>query len=66
MIAAMVGAIILIVLLMVGVWLASPAFRAWSEKPKYTLLEHNELFERAIGDADTHPAPAPRKIDGPE
>lgn len=47
MIAAIVGAIILIVLLLVIVWWVSPTFRVWTEKPKYTLLERDELFERA-------------------
>jgi hypothetical protein len=47
MIAAMVGGIILIVLLLIMGWLLSPAFRSWTEKPKYTLLERNEMFERA-------------------
>lgn len=47
MIAAIVGAIILIVLVLVIVWFFSPAFRAWTEKPKYTMLERNAMFERA-------------------
>lgn len=47
MIAAIVSAILLMVMLLVIVWLISPAFRAWTEKPKYTLLERNEMFERA-------------------
>jgi len=51
MITAMVGAIILIVLALVIAWLFSPAFRAWAEKPKYTMLERNEMFERATKDA---------------
>ena len=51
MIAAIVGAIILIVLLLIIVWFVSPAFRAWTEKPKYILLERDELFERAAKDA---------------
>lgn len=50
MITAMVSAIILIVLVLVIVWFFSPAFRAWTEKPKYTMLERNEMFERAAND----------------
>lgn len=50
MISAIVSAIILMVLAPVGVWLFSPAFRAWTEKPKYTMLERNEMFERAAND----------------
>lgn len=51
MIAAIVGAIILIVLPLVIVWFFSPAFRAWTEKPKYTMLERDEMFERTTRDA---------------
>lgn len=50
MITAIVSAIILMVLVLVVVWLFSPAFRAWTEKPKYTMLERNEMFERAAND----------------
>lgn len=57
MIAAIVGAIIFIVGLLVIVWFVSPAFRAWTEKPKYILLERNELFERAH-DEFNNPTPA--------
>ena len=45
MIAAMVGAIVLIVLVLVIVWLVSPAFRAWSENPKHRMLERDAMFE---------------------
>lgn len=51
MITAIVSAIILIVLVLVIVWICSPAFRAWTEKPKSTMLERNEMFERAAKDA---------------
>lgn len=58
MIAAIVGAITLIVLALVIVWFFSPAFRAWTEKPKYAMLERNEMFERATRDAfDDHTDP---------
>ena len=42
----MVSAILLIVLALIAVWLVSPAFRTWSEQPKYGMLERNALFER--------------------
>lgn len=41
----MVGAILLIVLALIVVWLVSPAFRTWSEQPKYGMLERNARFE---------------------
>lgn len=47
MIAAMVGAILVIVLALIAVWLLSPAFRTWSEQPKHSMLQRNALFERA-------------------
>jgi hypothetical protein len=50
MIAAIVGAIIFIVLMLIIIWLFSPAFRAWTETPKYILLERNEMFESAEHD----------------
>lgn len=49
MIAAMVAAILIIVLALIAVWLASPAFRTWSEQPKYGMLERNAQFERSVG-----------------
>ncbi len=45
MIAAMVGAILIIVLALIAVWLLSPAFRTWSEQPKHSMLQRNALFE---------------------
>ena len=50
MITVIVSAIIVMVLVLVIVWLFSPAFRACTEKPKYTMLERNEMFERAAND----------------
>lgn len=47
MIAAMVGAILVIVLALIAVWLVSPAFRTWSEQPKYGMLERNALYDHA-------------------
>ena len=47
MIAAMVGAILVIVLALIAVWLVSPAFRTWSEQSKYRMLERNALYDHA-------------------
>lgn len=47
MIATMVSAIMLIVLALVAAWLAFPAFRTWSEQPKYRMLERNALYDHA-------------------
>ena len=47
MIAAMVSAILLIVLALLAAWLAFPAFRTWSEQPKYRMLERNALYDHA-------------------
>ena len=46
MIAAMVGATLVIVLALIAVWLISPAFRTWIEQPKYSMLQRDALFER--------------------
>jgi hypothetical protein len=48
MIAATVVTMILLIVVLVCVWIFSPAFRAWTEKPKYTMLERNEMFERQL------------------
>ena len=47
MMTMIVGSIILIVAVLLVFWLFSPSFRAWAEKPKYTMLERNREFERA-------------------
>ncbi|HAN55660.1 MAG TPA: hypothetical protein DCQ77_05495 [Betaproteobacteria bacterium] len=47
MISFIVLAMMLIVLLLIGVWLVSPGFRDWTERPKYRLLERDKAFERA-------------------
>lgn len=60
MIPTMVVAIIVIVLALIGVWLASPNFRAWTERPKTTLLERNEMFERAANDEFNNHTDNPR------
>ena len=63
MITAIVSAIILIVLALVIVWFFSPAFRAWTEKPKYTMLERDEMFERT-GIGNRLPTANIDKLDG--
>ena len=47
MMAMIVGSIILIIAVLLVFWLFSPSFRTWAEKPKYTMLERNQEFERA-------------------
>ncbi len=47
MITAMVWAWLLIVLATVFVWLLSPSFRTWTERPKFQMLEREALYERA-------------------
>lgn len=53
MIAAMVSATLLIVLALIAAWLAFSAFRTWSERPKYRMLERNALYDSA------HPSAQP-------
>jgi hypothetical protein len=48
MITATVVTMILSIVVLIFVWIFSPAFRAWTEKPKYTMLERNEMFERQL------------------
>ena len=50
MIAAMVGSFVLLVLALVLVWLRSPTFRCWIERPKFQMLERDALYERAAGE----------------
>lgn len=52
MMAAMVSAIFLLMLLLMALWLLSPAFRTWAERAKYSMLERNEMFERAMHPVD--------------
>jgi hypothetical protein len=47
MIAVIVSAIVFMVLALVTLWLFSPKFRYWAERPKYTMLKRDEMFERA-------------------
>ena len=47
MIVAMVGALTLLVLGLGLLWLLSPAFRTWSERPKFQMLGRDALYERA-------------------
>lgn len=46
-----VSAIVFMVLALVTLWLFSPKFRYWAERPKYTMLKRNDLFENATMDA---------------
>jgi hypothetical protein len=48
MIVAMVAALMMLVLGLVLLWLLSPAFRTWSERPKFQMLEREALYERAV------------------
>ncbi|MFA5171315.1 MAG: hypothetical protein WC426_07095 [Sulfuriferula sp.] len=50
MIAVIVSAIVFMVLALVTLWLFSPKFRYWAERPKYTMLKRDEMFERASHD----------------
>ena len=47
MIVAMVAALVMLVLGLGLLWLLSPAFRTWSERPKFQMLEQEALYERA-------------------
>ena len=48
MMTAIVVAIVVVVAVLTGAWFVSPAFRAWTEKPKYAMLDRDEMFERAV------------------
>lgn len=50
MIAIIVGATILIIAVLIVFWFFSPSFRSWAEKPKYTMLERDQNFERTARD----------------
>ena len=50
MIAAMVGAFLLLMLGLAILWFVSPAFRAWAERPKFQMLEREAMYERAEAD----------------
>lgn len=50
MIAAMVGALLLLMLGLAVLWFVSPAFRTWAERPKFQMLEREALYERAEAD----------------
>lgn len=47
MIAVMVGGLVLLVLGLFLVWLMSPAFRDWSERPKFQMFKREVMYERA-------------------
>ena len=55
MIAAMVGALLLLIAGLILVWLLSPAFRHWTERPKFQMLERDALYERASTQARGSP-----------
>ena len=55
MIAAMVGGLLLLIAGLILVWLLSPAFRHWTERPKFQMLERDALYERASAQAHGSP-----------
>ena len=56
MIAIIIGTTILLVAVLIVFWFFSPSFRSWAEKPKYTMLERNQDYERADRDkSNTQP-----------
>ena len=55
MIAAMVGALLFLIAGLLLVWLLSPAFRSWTERPKFQMLERDALCERASVQARESP-----------
>ena len=55
MIAAMVGGLLLLIAGLILVWLLSPAFRHWAERPKFQMLEREALYERASAQARGSP-----------
>lgn len=55
MIAAMVGALLLLIAGLILVWLLSAAFRQWTERPKFQMLERDALYERASVQAHGSP-----------
>ena len=70
MIAAMVGAFLLLMLGLAVLWFASPAFRAWAERPKFQMLEREAMYERAEADnpnfaktAKAHRPPTPTDVE---
>lgn len=63
MMTAIVIAIAVVVVLLIGAWLISPAFRAWTEKPKYAMLEREAMFERAVASAQKDMRPGKKTND---
>lgn len=57
MIAIIIGTTILLVAVLIVFWFFSPSFRSWAEKPKYTMLERNQDFERADKDESNSQPP---------
>jgi len=48
-IAAMVGGLLLLIAGLIFVWLLSPAFRHWTERPKFQMLERDALYGTGVG-----------------
>lgn len=48
MMAWMVSSILLLIAVLFGIWLLSPRFRDWAERPKYTMLERTRAVEQVI------------------
>ena len=55
MIAAMVGGLLLLIAGLILVWLLSPGFRHWTERPKFQMLERDALYERPSPQAHGSP-----------
>ena len=51
----MVGALLLLIAGLILLWLLSPAFRRWTERPKFQMLERDALYERASAQARESP-----------
>ncbi|MFZ2392901.1 MAG: hypothetical protein WBI05_08980 [Rhodoferax sp.] len=45
MIVALVAGLMMLVLGLGLLWLLSPAFRTWSERPKFQMLQREALYE---------------------
>lgn len=47
MIAAMVGGLVLLMLALAFLWILSPTFREWVERPKFQMLQREKMYELA-------------------
>lgn len=54
MMAWMVISILLLMAVLFGIWLLSPRFRDWAERPKYTMLERTRAFEQLSKNDSKH------------